>query len=79
VLRNIGSRRAIFVDTLRGEILKLINTSNGESLARASSLKLCVFVHVCVCVCVCVCVLLVCSSTESDLRVVLGHSDMYTR
>ena len=54
MLRNIGSRRAICVDTLRGEILKLINTSNGESLACASSLKLCVCVCVCVHVFVCV-------------------------
>jgi len=40
VLRNIGSRRAIFVDTLRGEILKLINTSN-ELSCRCSALLSC--------------------------------------
>lgn len=40
VLRNIGSRRAICVDTLRGEILKLINTSN-ELSCRCSALLSC--------------------------------------
>ena len=54
VLRNAGSnacktgKLGLCVDTLRGEILKLINTSNGESLACPLSQI------VCVCVCVCV-------------------------